>query len=91
MYEPGQFTLISMGHIKYSRGLISGPHVPIPTNFWTVDVFHHAPPIHDIQNAEKRFDFVVCLFVCLFACLFVCLLVCLFVCVLGRHHFFCAF
>ena len=25
-----------------------------PHQIWTVDVFHHAPPIHGIQNAEMQ-------------------------------------
>ena len=32
-----------------------GPHEPTdPHQIWTVDVFHHAPPIHGIQNAEMQ-------------------------------------
>ena len=33
-YEPGQFTLISMGLIRYSCGHISGYHEPIHVNFF---------------------------------------------------------
>ena len=43
-YEPDQFTLISIGLIRYSCGHISGLHETIPTK-WTVDAFHHASPI----------------------------------------------
>ena len=32
-YEPGQFTLLSMGLITYSCGHISGPHKPIHVKF----------------------------------------------------------
>ena len=32
--EPGQFTLTSMGLIRYSCSHISWPHEPIPIKFW---------------------------------------------------------
>ena len=38
--------------LRYSCGHISGPHEPIPTQFGLWIVFHHAPPIYGIQNAE---------------------------------------
>ena len=33
LYEPGQFTLISMGLIRYSYGHILGHHAPIHVKF----------------------------------------------------------
>ena len=38
-YEPGQFTLPSMGLIRYSCPHISGSHEMIPTKIWSVDVY----------------------------------------------------
>ena len=37
-----------MGLIRYSCGHILGPPWTDPHQIWTVDVFHHAPPIHGI-------------------------------------------
>ena len=41
--EPDQFTLISMGLIRYSCGHISGPHEPIPIQFglWMFFIMLH--------------------------------------------------
>ena len=55
--EPGQFTLISMGLVRYSCGHILGHHEP--QQIWAVDVFHHAPRTHGIQNAEMQKKFFV--------------------------------
>ena len=48
-----------MGLIRYSCSHISGSQEPIPHQIWTVDVFHHTPPIHGIQNAEMKEKFFV--------------------------------
>ena len=42
-YEPGQFTLISIGLIRYSCGHISGHHESIPTKFalWMFFIMLH--------------------------------------------------
>ena len=39
-----------------------GPPWTDSHQIWAVDVFHHAPPIHGIQNAEmqKKFFFFFC-------------------------------
>ena len=55
-WEPGKFTLISMGPIRFSYGLISGPYEPISTE-WVAEVFHHALSIFGIQNAEMQESF----------------------------------
>ena len=55
--KPGQLTLISVGLIRYSCGHISGPCRTDSHQIWAVDVFHHAPPIHGIQNAEMQKKF----------------------------------
>ena len=55
--EPGQFTLISMGLIRYSCGHIIGPLWTDFGQIWAEDVFHYAPIMpttHGIQNAEMQ-------------------------------------
>ena len=60
--EPGQFTLISMGLIRYSCGHISGHHEPIYVKFgvWlSVRVFHHVLLKYGHENDEmqkRKFD-----------------------------------
>ena len=41
-----------MGLIRYSRSHISGFPWTDSHQIWAVNVFHHAPPIHGIQDAE---------------------------------------
>ena len=55
--EPGQFTLISMGLIRYSCGHISGPHEPIPTQFflWMFFIMLHWYIISKTQKSKKFF------------------------------------
>ena len=54
-YEPGQFTLISIGLIKYSCSHISGPHETIPTSYglWMFFIMLHRY-IDSIQNTEMQ-------------------------------------
>ena len=37
-----------------------GPPWTNSHQIWAVDVFHHAPPIHGIQNAEMQKQIVFC-------------------------------
>ena len=57
--EPGQFTLISVGLIRYSCGHISGPPWTGSHQIWAVDVFHHAPRIHVFKTLKCKKFFVM--------------------------------
>ena len=58
-HEPGQFTLISMGLIRYSCGHISGHHKQIHVKFDVCRFFHHVLLKYCHENAEmqkRKFD-----------------------------------
>ena len=56
--EPGQFTLISMGLIRYSCGHIFGHHEPIPTKFgvWRffIMLYRNMKKEKNHENAVKK-------------------------------------
>ena len=54
--EPGLFTLISVGLIRYSCGHILDHHEPIPTKFalWMFFIMLQPPSINGIQNFEMK-------------------------------------
>ena len=56
-YEPGQFTLISMGLIRYSWSHISGSHEPIPTKFglWMFFIILHRYMVSKTLKCKKSF------------------------------------
>ena len=55
--EPDQFTLISMGLIRYSCGHISGPHEPIPTQIglWMFFIMLHWYMVSKTLKSKKSF------------------------------------
>ena len=59
--EPDQFTLISMGLIRYSCGHISSPHEPIPTQFglWMFFIMLHRYMVSKTLKSKKVFCDVI--------------------------------
>ena len=55
-YEPGQFTLISMGLIRYACCHISGHHEPIPTKFglWIFFIMLHRYMVSKTLKCKKK-------------------------------------
>ena len=55
-YEPGQFTLISVGLIRYSCGHISGPHEQISTKFelWIFFIILHWYMVFKMLKCPKK-------------------------------------
>ena len=55
--EPGQFTLISVGLLRYSCSHISGPHELIPTKFglWMFFIMLHRYMVSKTLKCKKKF------------------------------------
>ena len=59
--EPGQFTLITMGLIRYSCDHILGPHQPIPTKFglWMFLIMLHRYMVSKTLKCKKVYCDVI--------------------------------